>query len=115
MWYHLQPRPGAARIDNAAWCYPEPTVGRENLRDHVTFATGKGIAISEPKTRPTLPLPAKPRPQLSTQQLGGGGGGISSGTDRGSHDSQELRSLRAPASGLSSTPAEMPLPSIQST
>lgn len=72
MWYHLQlparrprPRPPARvpipggggggggsstptapMVQNAAWCYPEPSPGRENLRDHVTFATGKGIEIS---------------------------------------------------------------------
>ena len=33
----MQPKPGAARIDDAAWCYPEPAAGRENLKDHVTF------------------------------------------------------------------------------
>ena len=30
----------------AGWCYPEPTPGRENLKDHITFATGKGIAVT---------------------------------------------------------------------
>eukprot|EP01052_Picozoa_sp_SAG31_P067036 SAG31_NODE_25823_length_453_cov_0.884181_1_plen_63_part_10 len=31
----------------AAWCYPEPVHGRENLKDHVTFATGKGISVAQ--------------------------------------------------------------------
>lgn len=97
MWYHLQPTPGAARIENAAWCYPEPTAGRENLRDHVTFATGKGIAIGEPKARPTVAEP------LERKGTGGDGGG-----GRDSHDSQELRSRHAPASGSSSAPSMIP-------
>ena len=26
-----------AGVENAAWCYPDPIPGRENLKDHVTF------------------------------------------------------------------------------
>lgn len=41
MWYHV------AGIQDAAWCYPDPAPGRENLKNHITFATGKGIAVRE--------------------------------------------------------------------
>lgn len=26
-------------------CYPDPNPGRENIKNHVTFATGKGVSI----------------------------------------------------------------------
>jgi hypothetical protein len=112
VWYHLQARPGAARIDNAAWCDPEPTAGRENLTDHITFATGKGIAISEPKARPTSILGTKPKSQLATQRVQKGGG-----AGRDSHDSQDMQSQQrcATASGSSSIPAEIPLSSGQTS
>ena len=38
--------PATAVVLDAAWCYPEPTAGRENIKNHVTFATGKGITIA---------------------------------------------------------------------
>ena len=41
VWYHV------AGIQDAAWCYPEPAASRENLKNHITFATGKGIAVRE--------------------------------------------------------------------
>ena len=111
----MQPKPGAARIDDAAWCYPEPTAGRENLKDHVTFATGKGISISEPSScAAPAPAPAPaaraggakrrgelPRKAAST---GGGGGGGGGGSGRG-HDSQAQRSHRPTAPGSSPIPA----------
>jgi uncharacterized protein (DUF427 family) len=34
-------------VRDAAWLYPNPIEGRENLRDHVTFATGKGVEVKE--------------------------------------------------------------------
>ena len=72
MWYHVHagwPGPASAApiIENAAWCYPEPTAGRENLKDHVTFATGKGIGVSGPEpTHAPEPEP-EPEPELEPE------------------------------------------------
>ena len=100
------------RIADAAWCYPEPSAGRENLKDHITFATGKGIAISEP------PAAASRAPAR-----GGGGGGAAKRREakalpqgggredpagRSDYDSQIMRSLHAPMPGSSSVPSVLP-------
>ena len=36
-----------AGIQDAAWAYPDPIPGRENIRNHLTFATGKGFLVKE--------------------------------------------------------------------
>ena len=41
MWYHV------ADQKDAAWCYPDPIAGRESIKNHVTFVTGKGILVQE--------------------------------------------------------------------
>lgn len=33
-------------LRDAAWLYPDPVAGRENIRNHVTFAVNKGVAIT---------------------------------------------------------------------
>ena len=47
MWYHI--KVGDCVIENAAWCYPEPIKGRENIKNHITFA--KGVVIEAASKR----------------------------------------------------------------
>lgn len=75
-----------AGLRDAAWLYPDPMAGRENLKDHITFATNKGVVIiaspgkeavagksgevvsnegtsrraAAPATRPRVPTPSLP-------------------------------------------------------
>jgi len=41
VWYHV------GGVKDAAWCYPEPVAGRENLKDHVTFTAA--VAVTRPR------------------------------------------------------------------
>jgi|NorSeaMetagenome_1021524.scaffolds.fasta_scaffold246916_1 hypothetical protein len=43
VWMHVAL--GAKMIADAAWCYPQPLAGRENIKSCVTFATGKGVGV----------------------------------------------------------------------
>ncbi|MEW5307609.1 MAG: hypothetical protein WDW36_009989 [Sanguina aurantia] len=49
-WYDIVV--GGVTILRSAWFYPDTLPGRDNIRNHVTFATGKGISIRrKPKPR----------------------------------------------------------------
>ena len=108
MWYHLEPR-GGGRITDAAWCYPEPTAGREDLKDHITFATGKGVSVTGPTAvaAPAAAARAGGGSQRRSKHgpTGGAGGGGDVAAD---HDSQASRGKPSkPGSTSTSPPAPL--------
>ena len=99
---------GAAEkiVDDAAWCYPEPT-GRSNIKDHVTFATGKGICIGN--VAPSLAagkLPGRPRThRMTTAARAGSGPGAARASDPDSSGATEPRDGRGlPSQGTEGLP-----------
>ena len=49
MWFHVitgsRDRDGVGTLRDAAWCYPQPLPGRENICSCLTFSTGKGVGV----------------------------------------------------------------------
>ena len=43
MWFHVVD--GAGILHDAAWCYPKPLAGRENIKSCLTFSIGKGVTV----------------------------------------------------------------------
>jgi hypothetical protein len=125
VWYHLELRPGQ-RIADAAWCYPEPSAGREYLKDHLTFATGKGIVVSGPLPAASSVPTREPRPVVAAIRSGRGGAAKPrqakavavpqtepgdrdySGEGSTNYDSQNVRSRHASTPGSSSAPHPVP-------
>ena len=59
MWYHLRVTDSQI-LENACWCYPEPRTHVE-IRDHVTFALGKGVALQRSAKEAGAPQPTAGR------------------------------------------------------
>ena len=49
VWFHVitgsRDRDSVGTLRDAAWCYPQPLPGRENICSCLTFSTGKGVGV----------------------------------------------------------------------
>lgn len=72
MWYHVcvaASKRSDAEIKDVAWCYPEPLPGREKIKNHITFATNKGVGITIYKKGALPPSRSRVTPQQSNERL----------------------------------------------